>query len=372
MKKELLLVGALVVSLGVSGCSSMKEKPQEINLNDYFTYELVGYDGQGQIDYSINFEDISRDYENLDECKLDRLVNDINGEWSQTADLSNGDKLGFSWNVSASRIENEFNVVFVYEDIDIIVDNLEVRPEFNPFDYMEVSISGIAPGGSISIPSSTSPIGNIYYSASQNYGLRNGDVITITATDIMGNDLENAAYNNGYQLASDSMEYTVSGLNEYITSMSDITDDALNMIQEQAILAFYANTNWINDETINSLTVDGMYFMNKRENSSSWNSDNRLIVVLKINGSNSSVENFEYYYYVSYEDLVLLNDGTVTVDTYNYQVPYGSLFFGVSSGAAIQFDNDHYYVGYMSVNEIFMGLVQNNLIDYTYETTYTE
>ena len=368
MKKP-LFIGAVIFSLCVAGCSVLKPEPQEINLNDYLTYDISGYDGDGRVEYSLDYEEIIDDYENMEDCNIYTLKNLIDGSWTQNYDLSNGDKISFIWEVYPTSIEEEYNVVFDYDDVEVTVDHLEAKPVFDPFDYMEVSYSGIAPNGTISISSSASPIGTINYSASSSYGLRNGDVITVTAYNSTNGDLEYLADDYGYQLTSDTIEYTVEGFDEYITTMSDITDEALSMLQEQAVNAFYASINYGSDETVNSITYDGMYFMCKRAESTSWGANNRCYIILKINASNSNIANFEYYYFVSYEDLVLLNDGTVTVNTSLYNVPYGSSFFGVT-GAAFQVDNDHYYVGYQDLNGIFMNEVQNNLVDYTYETTY--
>ena len=368
MKKQ-VIIGAVIFSLCVAGCSVLKPEPQQIDLNDYLSYEISGYDGEGRIEYSIDLEGVLDDYENLEECNLSKLRNLIQGSWTHNYDLSNGDEVRFEWSVYPSAIEEEYNVVFDYDDVEVAVEHLEDKPEFNPFDYMEVSFSGIAPAGNISIPSASTPIGTICYTASSTYGLRNGDVITVTACNNSAGTLESLADENGYRLTGDTLEYTVTGLDEYVTTMSDITDDALNMLQEQAVNAFYASTDWDGDETINSITYDGMYFMSKRPESTAWSANNRCYIILKINASNPNIENLEYYYFVSYEDLVLLNDGTVTVNTTYYNVPYGSNFLGLS-GAAFAVDNDHYYVGYQDLNGIFMNEVQNNLVDYTYETTY--
>jgi hypothetical protein len=371
MKKE-VLIGAIIVSLSVAGCGVLKPKPQEIDLNDYFSYEVTGYDGDARIEYSIDFEKIISDYENLEECNASKISNLINGSWTSSSNLSNGDEVTFVWDAHLDSVEEEYNVVFEYDDVEVVVDHLEVRPEFDPFEYMEVNLSGIAPDGSISISSAVTPIGTVYYSASSRNGLRNGDVITITAYNNTEGDLEYLADDCGYRLTSDTLEYTVTGLDEYVTTISDITEDALSLLQEQAVNAFYASTTWASDETVNSVAYDGMYFLSKRPESTSWGSNNRCYIVLKVNASNSNVSNIDYYYFVSYGDLVLLNDGTVTVNTTYYDVPYGSSFFGNTSGAAFVVDDGHYYVGYQDVNGIYVNEVQNNLVDYTYETTYTE
>jgi hypothetical protein len=373
MKKS-IVVGIIVLALGITGCGALKPEPQEVDLEDYLSYEFSGYDGEGIAEFVLDYDGMIDDSENLERCNPAKLRDAISVSLSQADGLSNGDEIRVEWDVDAEDLEEEYNVDFKFDTVEITVEGLEIRPEFDPFEYMEVSYSGIAPSGYISISSASTPIGTINYSASATSGLRNGDTVTITAYSSSYIDLVDLALEYDYQLTSDTMEYTVSGLDEYIDSIDDINDEALSMLQEQAVNAFYASTNWTDEETVNSVTYDGMYLMCKRDTSTSWGAENICYIVLKVNASNPNVESFEYYYYVSYENLVLLNDGTVTVNTSYYDVPYGSSFFGNISGTAFNIEGggDYYYVGYQELNNLYMNEIQNNLVDYEYETTYAE
>jgi len=73
MKKQ-VIIGAVIFSLCVAGCSVLKPEPQQIDLNDYLSYEISGYDGEGRIEYSIDLEGVLDDYENLEECNLSKFV----------------------------------------------------------------------------------------------------------------------------------------------------------------------------------------------------------------------------------------------------------------------------------------------------------
>ena len=372
MKKQ-VIIGAVIFSLSVAGCSVLKPEPQQINLNDYLSYEISGYDGDGRIDSSIDLEGVLDDYENLEECNLSTLRNLIQGSWTQNYDLSNGDDVRFVWTVYPSTLEEEYNVVFDYDDVEITVDHLEAKPAFDPFDYMEVSYSGIAPYGTISISSASTPIGTVNYSASSSSGLRNGDVITVTAYNSTDGDLEYLADDCGYQLTGDTIDFTLDGFDEYLSSISDIPDDTVAMLEEQAINTFYAEEycNWDVGSVVNSISLDGMYLLTMRENSNAYDSYNKLFVILAVNSSNSTVSDVEYYYYVGYSNIVLLNDGTVSLNVSNYQVPYGDWFFGDLYGNAFVVENDdHYYVGYQNLDDFYAHEIQNNLVNYTYETTY--
>ena len=372
MKKS-LFIGAVIFSLCVAGCSVLKPEPQQIDLNDYLSYEFSGYDGEGVVQYSIDLDGIIEDHENLEGYTASAMKYLVTGDWTHERTLSNGDSIRFEWSVYPETIEEEYNVDFIYENIEVTVDGLEEKPKIDPFDYMEVSYSGIAPNGTISISSASTPIGTVNYSASSSYGLRNGDVITVTAYNSTNGDLEYLADDCGYQLTGDTIEFTLDGFDEYLSSISDIPDDTVAMLEEQAINTFYAEEycNWDVGSVVNSISLDGMYLLTMRENSNAYDSYNKLFVILAVNSSNSTVSDVEYYYYVGYSNIVLLNDGTVSLNVSNYQVPYGDWFFGDLYGNAFVVENDdHYYVGYQNLDDFYAHEIQNNLVNYTYETTY--
>ncbi len=382
MKKKLLIVITALV-LAVSGCSiadstssdSDSESASDsgqIDLNDYLIYEFTGYDGDGIIEYSIDIEGIKDANDALSDCRKRDLEEAITGSWDRTGGLSNGDTVEFNWNVHVHRIEADYGVEFLHDDLEVEVEGLESKPEFDPFDYFEISITGISPVAQAVVPSAATPIGTIIYTLSESDNLSNGDVITVTASMNEG-DMTAIANEQNYSIARDTMEITVEGLDEYAVSMDDLTDETISAMQEQAMNVFYANTDWAEDETINSLDYNGMYFLHYRDGatSSSWDGRyNKCYIVLAVNVSNSNVSDIQYYYYVEFHDLIRNNDGTTSVDISDFNYTEGSSSWLGYSGVTFSPDEGHYYVGYETLDDLYTTILQTQFVDYTCESTY--
>ena len=113
MKKGILFIGVMLLSVFLCGC---KEK---IDLNGYLDIDADGYDTVGTASFSIDYEDIYEDYEEIfdkgakgefeelmEEFGIELLLEEaISGELSETSGLSNGDEIEFEWDVNAQDIE---------------------------------------------------------------------------------------------------------------------------------------------------------------------------------------------------------------------------------------------------------------------------
>ena len=369
-----LLAAALIAMVLLTGCKALRPEPEVIDLNDYLTYELSGFDGEGVAQYYIDLDGVIADHGNLEGYTATAMRYLVKGDWTQDSDLTNGDVIRFEWTVYPETIEEEYNVEFVFEDVEVTVEGLEAKPEFDPFEHVEVNVSGIAPMGQISIPQTSSVVGTICYQASQTSGLSNGDVVTITALSSTG-DLAESADENGYRLVRDSMSYTVTGIDEYLTSVADLNEDSIDMLFEQAVNAFYAAHDFSQrDIVINALDYDGIYLLNRRETTDVWSAgaENMCYVVLKVNLSQNGGGEVVYYYFVSYRNVVLQSDGTLLFDSSYFNVPYGSDLMGIGLDGAIfisPVDNNP-YIGYEDLDTLYLNEIQNLLVSFTCDSTY--
>ena len=221
MKKILVGVTVATMMLAMAGCSESitENEKSEINLNDYVVYEFSGYDGDGVISYSIDYEAIIDQNEALADCRVSKLERNIQGSWNQTDSLSNGDTVVFEWSNSLRDLENDYEVSFSDEDLEITVDGLEIKPDFDPFEYFEIEYTGISPEGQAVAYTASTPVGDVYYTLSADYGLSNGDTITVTAMSYDG-ELAAVADEENYTLTRDTMDVTVEGLAEYVSALS--------------------------------------------------------------------------------------------------------------------------------------------------------
>ncbi len=140
MKKVLsIMVLAVIMTLSLTACSSGSAKKKFINLNDYMNYELDGRDGHGEVEYSFDYKGLINDNETLTGLKKRDLKPLIGGHWSQRNGLENGDEITYTWDVNLEKIEEEYDVVFIYNDIEIEVSGLpEHGGSSNTFDDITI------------------------------------------------------------------------------------------------------------------------------------------------------------------------------------------------------------------------------------------
>lgn len=108
--------------------------------------------------------------------------------------------------------------------------------KFDPFDGLEVTFSGIAPNGTANISgmSTSGPASVLRYSADRMDGLSEGDVITIMISGYNGEDpAATCAENFGMVPSTLTKEYTVDGLDSYVSSLADISDESLGEMQAE-------------------------------------------------------------------------------------------------------------------------------------------
>lgn len=83
----------------------------------------------------------------------------------------------------------------------------------------------------------------------------------------------------------------------------------------------------------------------------------------------SSGENeFSYYMYCTFQNLMLLPDGTCSVDLTDYSIPEVSVdFWGEIQGEGFK-SGDYYYAGYEDLDSLFNHCVTKNIEWYEYES----
>ncbi|MDE6780311.1 MAG: hypothetical protein K2J40_02475 [Ruminococcus sp.] len=122
--------------------------------------------------------------------------------------------------------------------------------KIDPFENLKVSFTGTFPESKITYTG-----GNSYadYSADVTSGMKNGDVVTVTA----GLD---PYYENKYELTETTKEYTVDGLSAYAMTLDEIPEDMKTKMIKQtddSILAYTAG--WREENSLNSSEMIGYY-----------------------------------------------------------------------------------------------------------------
>lgn len=194
----------LKIDSGDLGLEVMKALGTDINLSELDS--LVGLMGFSQ-DYEI----------------IDKMVNSISVEPEVVENVSNGDVIGFNFNID-EEAQNECNAAFMYNGEVITngasageytVEGLEEAIVINPFDCLDVSFEGISPRGVLKVDYQDPFYINdftTYFNISNQTNLYNGQTITMKLDD---DKIEYFA-KEGYAFTQTSQEYIVEGLKEYL------------------------------------------------------------------------------------------------------------------------------------------------------------
>ena len=371
----------LPIALCLSGCGA-----KSINLNDYLTIECSGIDTAGKAKFSVDVEQLVEDNAEalgLEDASFGSLLmvyddfyDKLDGELDKTSELSNGDKITFTWDdIDTKKFKEKYSVNLNFSNVPYEVSGLEEAKEFNPFDYITVTCEGFAPYGKLNISKNgENPVSGISYRSDKADGLSNGDKVIITAE--AGSDLKDYCMSKGYLPSETEFEYTVSGLASYATRLELIPADSMTKMDSHAQDVFKANVakNWTNSEALKGVELIGNYFLTPKDASISTNTYNYVYFIYKITADHEDSEDggtFDYYYYSYYTNIILLDDGTCSFDLNSITVPEGSSFFGSISGEAFS-TGKYYYKGYEDLDSLFNKQVTSKIDKYQYESTVNQ
>ena len=242
----LLLVGIIIAIL---------VWPKKIDMNDYVSVQFTGYDtiGTAQVvvdeiafmeKYGDKIKFSKKAMENPEfsfysswgyspaEVYLDLVTTDL----SQRNNLSNGQEVTLTWPCQDDAFGDFFNYGLKCEEETYVVEGLQPVQMFDPFDNIELQFSGTAPYGQVQIIQNdySGVYSDLYYYVDNNYNLSNGDTIKVTVGTSYWTDTTTACIENyGICPSATEKEYTVEGLEYYVSSLDEIDIDALNAMIAQ-------------------------------------------------------------------------------------------------------------------------------------------
>lgn len=357
-----------------------------ININKYLKVESEGYDGYGNVQVSVDWDAIAEKYgSKLEYTKkakseysellglmtpVEAVKESVNVELDTNSKLSNGDEIKYTIAVD-DELEDYIKCNIKYEDGTYTVSGLSEVGKFDAFADVSVTFSGIAPNGSAEISYSGSELSEYDFSLDNNYGLSNGDKIVVSINE---DKIENCAELYGKVPETSEKEYTVEGLDSYVTKISEITDEALASMKSQAEDAYYAHAakSFGDGESLQGLTYLGNYLLT--EKSDSYGTYNYLYMVYKAdihntysNGNKSYDKVNNVYWYAAFNNLMIDGNGTVTVDTNYYDTPYDSFEIDSNVSSGWFGTQSWYYYGYETLDELYKNVVTVNLDDFNHE-----
>ena len=350
-----LVVGILLIIVGIVGLN----QSNTLNLNKYLTITIDGCDGYGTAKAEIDWDAIEAKFGK--KVKYTKAVYQIYGEdieymmspmdllesavyvsVTPGSGLSNGDVVEYTWNIEKDMLANIKMGKLVWEDGNETVKDLSVPDKFDAFADLDVSFEGISPNGRINLVYTGSELTLSDFSVSKSSNLQLGDSVTVT---ISGDAVQRCARNTGKVPSTTTKVFTVEGLDAYLTNVTDLTEDSMAEMKAQAKDVFdsYRAKNWKSEE-IDLLGFEyiGNYLLTSKEGDAS-SVRNELTLVYKVtvknqftleDGSESSSQMNEYYWYATFQNLVLASDGTIKVDTTRYTTPNDDYYanFEIDSG----------------------------------------
>ena len=381
--KVFLLFGFVaVVMLALTGCGS-----STINLNKYVTIEASGYNSVGTISYKFDEDALCKDYSGKikvnsknsaelaalgmssgDSAVALMLEFCVDYDLDKTTGLSNGDVVTLKWDCDDEQAKESFNCKLKYSDITYEVSGLKEAGSFNPYDYVKVSFSGTAPDGKVVITpdKNRAEMQDIQFTADRETGLKNGDQITITASTKSAAD--DFVEKFGSVLGKSEETYTVEGLSQYVTDISNVPSDMYDKMDKQLQDVLKSDFASWDGETLSKMELLGTYTITKKESMSDAYGDNNYIYfVYKVSAKSSEPKgNYEYYWYGYYTNVIVLADGTCSVDLSSYKTPSTGWF----SDEEVSFGDDGpVYYGYKDLDSLFNKHVVSKVEEYEYKST---
>lgn len=365
-----------------------------VKMSKYVTITTDGYDGYGTATWEFDSVQFEKDYgkklkytrsakKEMEDfatpCETAVIVFD--GKIDKKEYLSNGDIVTFSWDdQDADEIKEVYKNKFKFSDVSIKVEGLKKIESFDIFEDISIEYTGCEPYASASVVNNSKEgfIQKLRFEIENGSNLSNGDTIRVKVSAYSEDDLvEYCAENYGKVPKTDEKEYTVEGLNSYVTSEDQIPEDFLDKMKGEVEdhLRSQAASDWDSRVSLENVTYIGTYILNKKAGAyTTWNmGENVVYVVYKVGVHEDFSEDgvdthIEYYYYGKFNDVMLLADQTCTADLTAMTTCDNRFSRELEVSHGWWSTTTLYYYGYLELDSLFNRCVTSNIDNYTYET----
>lgn len=365
-RKFIAFVMLSLVAL-LTGCGKKK-----IDVTENLQVSFEGYDGYGtaRLENEYFWESEALEAAGIESIDgFDTLGSALNIEMAvqyemqPASGLSNGDQVVVKANINEAMLEGyDFELLSKGEKTYTVLGLKEIK-EVDLFENIDIEFSGIAPYVTAQIADSNTDSypGVKRYTLSKETNLKVGEPI-ILSVEYDEDELHMA----GYNAIEDNKEYVVPDLDRYVMGIGEIPQDTLDKMTKQLEDALRARvaTSWEEKDSLKSIKYVGSYFLRPKENQIVYE-NNILYNIYKISVENSE-NNFDFYTYCRFKDIIVLADGTCSVDLTNYTMPTGSAFLGMVNGEAFT-KGSYYYNGYEETDSLFNNCVTKNIEQYEYD-----
>ena len=376
-----------IIAAGFVGTKAYLKKDRVINLNDYVEIKLEGSEHYGTVTYSYDLAKFEKDYgkklDNKKKLKEYSYVDAtdmifelcISGSFDKNDNLSNGDKVKYSWKCDDKLVKHVFGYTLKYSDIEYEVKDLPDTKDIDVFENIKVEYAGTEPFGKARVVNENSSSSRLYYmqySIDKDTDLSNGDTVTVTFNNADRDDIVELI---GGTPKETTKEFKVEGLSYYAKTYDEIPestkekmlDASINKIREN-VAKYGEHTSYV------SATYKGNYFFRLKEKSNYY--DNNLVymiyaVTANINNPDENLNKTEVYYTsVEFKDVLIDSEGKATVDCDDIKLPIKNATFNYYE------ENSEYttytFDGYNDIAEAFNAIIGYNYERYEYDDNIEE
>ena len=312
MKTKKIAAGAVLLLLAgtVSGCGKT-----EIDAMEKLDVSFSGVDGYGTASVTNKYDweeevleaiggDDPEDVSLLGDMM--KIESAVSYEVFPDEGLSNGDMVTVKVTADNEMVK-EYKIAFKAGEKEFTVGGLKEVEQLDLFETVDVEFEGFAPyvKASIKKGNSSAPV-YVTYSLDKSENLTMGDVVTVTAEYD-----ENRLLEQGYTVKESMKEYVVPECDRYAAQLAQIPSDTMGKMQGQIEDAIRAKGG----DELTGMEYIGSYFLSLKPGMDG-RCYNAVYVLYKV--EETDVENpdemVQYYTYGRFEDLIILKDGTCSVD----------------------------------------------------------
>ena len=366
MRRKFLKVPIAVTLIVLSSAALVGCGKKEINVTDGLAVEFNGVDGYGTARVADEFfwEEEALEAAGLEDGE--ETENSLRGvylietaveyEVSPDEGLSNGDEVTVTVKLDNESV-GDYKIRFAGKEKKFTVEGLKEVEEIDLFEGVELEYQGFAPYVKASVNSQKANK-DVYvdYTIDKSDNLDTGDTIVMTA-EYDEEDL----LQKGYMAEGNTKEFVVPECDRYITKIADVPDEMVGKINKQFEDTYraYVASKWVEPESLQGIEPIGSYLLTPKEGGSG----NAYYGVYRINVDVQDGPSV-IYSYIRYKDIIILKDGTCSLNLSDYDTPSGGMFSEETFTAG-----GRYYRGYKDLDSLFNYCVTRNLEKYEYEST---
>ncbi len=306
------------------------------------------------------------EYEEVEDLARD-VAEAIQYEIEKADNLSNGDEVVVNYTYD-KELFKKYGINLKGNKAESKVKNLSDAKEVDPFEKISVEFEGVSPHAKVNVINNNDELSS-YFSVHVD-GDKNEFKVGDTVTVVVEAREDNLMKDKGLHFSSLSKDFTCEGVDAYVDSASQISENIMESMRAQAedTLRSSMASRFADEVSVKNVESIGNYFLAAKDGMDT-DYNNQIYMIFKITVKKKGEKQFSYYYYTRYHDIIVLSDGTCSVDTSSYDVPSPGGWF--EEGESFE-KQELEYAGYLDINSLFNNCVTSQTEKNEYENNVTD